>query len=180
MDSAIAGLIGAGVGAIAGMAGTFIAHSLQSKEERKKWLLSKREEAYSNALRYLLKSLTSRSKITADGFTILSQNEMPSWFSNLSEAQSWITSLTIYSSVETKESINSVSKKFNASMSMMMGSSGLIASEQPDTSPIRIDIADNGLSDIAESVAFAYTEILKCAQIDLGKHINQVQHKNAN
>jgi hypothetical protein len=174
MDSAIAGLIGAGIGAIAGMAGTLIAHSLQLKSEKNKWLLSKREEAYSNALRYLLKSLNQRSKITANGTAILAQSEMPDWFSNLSEAQSWITVLTIYSSDETRASISNISSKLNGTISMLMGSGLLIASEQPETIQNDTVVIDNGLSNLAEMVAFAYTEILKCAQTDLGKHVTKI------
>jgi len=46
MDSAIAGLIGAGVGAAAGMTGTLLAQILQSRREHRKWRLSKKEDAY--------------------------------------------------------------------------------------------------------------------------------------
>jgi hypothetical protein len=91
MDSEIAGLVGAGIGAVAGMSGTLLAQALQSRREHRKWVLTKKEEAYSNALRHLLKSLNTRSYLTADGIAILGINEMPNWFSDLSEAQSWIT-----------------------------------------------------------------------------------------
>lgn len=173
MDPAVAGLIGAGIGAIAGMAGTLIAHSLQLKSEQNKWLLSKREEAYSNSLRYLLKSLNQRSKITADGTAILAQSEMPDWFRYLSEAQSWITALTIYSSSETREPVSLISAKFNGIMSMFMGSGLFIAADESgEIQDGKIQL-DDGLSNLAEMIALAYTEILKCAQTDLGKHVGE-------
>lgn len=46
MDSAVAGLIGAGIGASAGIAGTLITTYLQAKQERLKWLRDKRVESY--------------------------------------------------------------------------------------------------------------------------------------
>jgi hypothetical protein len=59
-------------------------------------------------------------------------------------------------------------------MSKLMGHGVLITSIHRDASPGYLEISDNGLSSLAEMVAFAYTELLKCAQIELGKHINQI------
>ncbi|MCB1824404.1 MAG: hypothetical protein H6974_15560 [Gammaproteobacteria bacterium] len=113
IDPAVAGLIGAGIGAIAGMSGTLMGQILQSKRENKKWLLSRKEDAYSNSLRYLLKALNKRSKLTADGIAVLAKEDMPEWFSDLSEAQAWITSLTIYCSEDVRETIDIIRNKKN-------------------------------------------------------------------
>lgn len=166
MDSAIAGLIGAGIGAVAGMFGAIMTQSLQSKNDRRKWLLSKKEEAYSSSIRFLLKSLNRRSKITATGISVLAQNEMPDWFIDLSEAQAWVSSLTIYASSETRESINKVAYRFNSTMSDLLGYQLALTVEERQKGITTIE--EKSLSDF---LTFAYKEVLRCAQIDLGKHI---------
>ena len=171
MDSAVAGLIGAGIGAVAGITGTFLAQILQSRREHRKWILSRKEDAYSNSLRYLLKALNRRSKITVEGVAVLSKEDMPEWFTDLSEAQAWITSLTIYCSNDVRETIKLIASKFNGTMSMLMGSDVLIAAEhskEVERDPL---VINRGLGNLAETVAFAYLEILKCAQKELGEHI---------
>ena len=171
MDTAIAGLIGASIGAAAGMTGTLLAQILQSRREHRKWLLSKKEDAYSNSLRYLLKALNRRSKITADGIAILSKEDMPEWFADLGETQSWITSLTIYCSSDVRDTIKQVAGKFNGVISTLMGNDVLIAAEHPNENKSDRIIVNQGLDNLAETVSFAYTDILKCAQKELGEHI---------
>ena len=69
MDAAVAGLIGAAIGAIAGMTGTLITAYLQAKQEHMKWMRDKRVEAYSNTIRYLVRALNKRSILTFEGGT---------------------------------------------------------------------------------------------------------------
>jgi hypothetical protein len=69
MDAAVAGLIGAALGAIAGMAGTLITAYLQAKQEHIKWIRDKRVEAYS--IRYLVRALNKRSMLTLEGSTLI-------------------------------------------------------------------------------------------------------------
>ena len=72
MDAAIAGLIGAAIGAVARMAGTLITAILQAKQEHTRWIGDKRVEAYSNTVRYLVKALNKRSSIVIEGGTLTS------------------------------------------------------------------------------------------------------------
>jgi hypothetical protein len=55
VSSAIAGLIGAAIGAIAGIAGAIVTQYLQIRAERTQALRSKRVETYTNTLQCLLK-----------------------------------------------------------------------------------------------------------------------------
>lgn len=145
MDSAVAGLIGAGIGAVAGMTGTLLSQLLQSRRENKKWLITRKEDAYSNTLRYLLKVLNRRSKITAKGVAVLSQEDMPDWFTDLSEAQSWITSLTIYCSHDVRKTIKLIAGKYNSAMSTLMGYNVLLLTEHPKEVESKRVIIDHGL-----------------------------------
>lgn len=101
MDSGVAGLIGAGIGALAGVAGTLITNHLQAKQERLKWLRDKRVESYSNTIRYLTRALNKRSEISIDSgslVTVMGKNVTKEWFDDLSEALAWFSSLSIYCS----------------------------------------------------------------------------------
>ncbi len=170
MDSAISGLLGAGIGAVAGMFGAVLTQSLQLRNDHKKWLLSKKEEAYSSAIRFLLKSLNRRSKMTATGIAVLGQNELPDWFIDLSEAQAWVSSITIYASCETKESINQVAYRFNSVMSELLHYYPTLTIEERQCGITTIE--EESLS---KFLSFAYEEVLKCAQNDLGKHIHNLK-----
>ncbi len=108
MDSAVAGLIGAGIGAVAGIAGTLITTYLQAKQERLKWLRDKRVESYSNTIRYLTRALNKRSSISIESgtlVTIMGQDVVKEWFDDLSEALVWLSSLSIYCSENQQQEI---------------------------------------------------------------------------
>jgi Arc/MetJ family transcription regulator len=64
VSSAIVGLIGAAIGAIADVAGVFISQQMQARAAQERALHSKKEEAYSSTLRYLLRAQNRRSKIS--------------------------------------------------------------------------------------------------------------------
>lgn len=98
MDAALAGLIGAGIGALAGIAGAMLTYVLQTRLEREKWLRDRRVEVYTNAIRYLIRISNKRSILTAEGVTVLGQDAMKEWFDEISEARSWLTSLLTYCS----------------------------------------------------------------------------------
>ena len=49
MDSATSGLIGAGIGAAASILGAIFAQAFQSRREHQRWVLARKEEAYSNS-----------------------------------------------------------------------------------------------------------------------------------
>lgn len=144
---------------------------MQSKRDHKKWRLSKKEEAYSNTLRYLLKVLNRRSQITADGITFISKEHLPQWFQDISEAQAWMTSLTIVCSSNVRAEINSVSEKLNAEMSLFLGMEMKIG-EAKELDQVRIVSPSKPITgNLSEAVAFAYSEVLQSARNDLGKHI---------
>lgn len=105
MDSAVAGLIGAGIGAVAG---TLITTYLQAKQERLKWLRDKRVESYSNTIRYFTGALNKRSSISIKSgalVTIMGQDAVKEWFDDLSESLVWLSSLLIYCSENQQEEI---------------------------------------------------------------------------
>jgi hypothetical protein len=95
MDAAIAGLVGAGIGALAGIVGTLITNYLQIIQEQKKWLRDKRTECYSNTIRYLLRVHNKRSAISSEGGAIMAKDVQKEWFDDLSEVIAWLSSLSV-------------------------------------------------------------------------------------
>ena len=164
MDPSVAGLIGAVIGAVAGVSGTLVAHYLRLRAERSKWLKSKREEAYVNAIRFLLKSLYTRTDIGADGTTIR-KDAIKGLFDDLNEAQIWLIHLSIYCSRKYKETILKASESFSNSFSNFFGYNSIM-DEYIDDKDLLINVS-SGTSIVLE----AYRIIVKCARKELERDI---------
>lgn len=155
MDSGVAGLIGADIGAVAGIAGTLITNHLQAKQERLKWLRDKRVEAYSNTIRYLTRALNKRSSISIETgtlVTIMGQDVIKEWFDDLSEALVWLSSLSIYCSENQQKEI------INAFRVVEQAVSDLITS---DSRPFNLQSV---ISSVLDSV-------IECARRDIGRTV---------
>jgi hypothetical protein len=155
MDSAVAGLIGAGIGAVAGIAGTLITTYLQAKQERLKWLRDKRVESYSNTIRYLTRALNKRSSISIESgtlVTIMGQDVVKEWFDDLSESLVWLSSLSIYCSENQQKEI------INAFRVVEQAVSDLITS---DSRPLNLQSI---ISSVLDSV-------IECARRDISRAV---------
>lgn len=106
MDSAIAGLIGAFIGACFGLLGSLLTSWLTLKKEREqwlkdkeveqeKWLRDKLQEIYSNCIDYLSK-ISRASEISSDGTPYIKQEHLRETFSDYSDAQKCLGILLIY------------------------------------------------------------------------------------
>jgi hypothetical protein len=154
MDSAVAGLIGAGIGAMAGVAGTLITNYSQAKQERLKWLRDKRVESYANTIKYLTRVLNKRSEISIEnGFlvTVMGKDITKEWFDDLSEALAWFSSLSIYCSESQEKEINNAFRIFDQFVSKFIN-----GSHPPNF--------QDDISSILDS-------IIECARRDIGKAV---------
>jgi len=179
----VAGLVGAVIGAMAGIVAAFITQLLQAKAEQNKWLRTKREEAYSNTLRFLLKTLNRRSDLAADGMAYLGSDAIKEWFDDLVEAQIWANYLTIYCSDRQKAPITEVASALNKQVTEFLALTGSeIPIGRPDT-PRRSDIPSEaaldcpsdsvwrvpaGLAELPAIVASCHRTVLSCARVDIG------------
>ena len=119
MNSAIASLIGATVGALAAIGGSLLAHNLQARGEHKNWLRSKREEAYLNSLRCLIQIMHDRSIIFSGGDSLSSERK--EWLSHFSEAQIWLNSLVVYAPEKRKAKIIELAANLDRSFTYLLG-----------------------------------------------------------
>ena len=155
MDSAVAGLIGAGIGASAGIAGNLISTYLQTKQERLKWLRDRRVKSYSNTIRYLTRALNKRSSISIESstpVTIMGQDVIKEWFDDLSESLVWLSSLSIYCSKNQQKEI------INAFRVVEQAVSDLVASNSHP-------------SNIQNAISSGLDSVMECARRDIGSAV---------
>lgn len=156
MDAALAGLIGAGIGAFAGIVGTFVTNYLQASQEHKKWIRDKRVESYSNSIRYLLRVINKRSQISIEGgrlITIMGKDVQKEWFDDLNEAVAWLSSLSIYCSKEQSKDVNLAFRKIeNIVLSIINPNS---------------DVSDLSGGDASSALDI----IVSCARKDIGREV---------
>lgn len=173
----MAGLVGAAIGAMAGIVAAFITQHLQATAERKKWLRIKREEAYSNTLRFLLKTLNRRSDLAADGIAYLGRDVIKEWFDDIVEAQIWANYLTIYCSESQKGNIAEVAGNLNEAVSKFLTLPGtetpIERADVPgeatrDASSDHVWRSPAGLAELPAVVSSSYRTVLSCAREDIG------------
>lgn len=111
----------------------------------------------------------------------MAKEDMPEWFTDLSEVQVWIILLAIYCIDDVHDTIKLIAGKFNATISILMGSNINLATDHPPevekNLSARVMMANEGvlldcsLGTLAENVSFTHLKILNGAQKELGKHI---------
>jgi hypothetical protein len=95
MDSALAGLLGAVIGAGAGLAAAWLTSSLQARREKARWLLETRVKAYGSAIRHLYRAGYRMSKLSPEGVAFIGEAEVKEWFDDVTEALYQVVWLTI-------------------------------------------------------------------------------------
>jgi gas vesicle protein len=156
MDAAVAGLIGAAIGAIAGMTGTLITAYFQAKQEHRKWMRDKRVEAYSNTIRYLVRALNKRSILTFEGGTLTSvigKDVIKEWFDDLSEVLVWLSAVSMYCSRSQQSEIARVTKTVNESVCSFVNSNSLEKFDLPHV------------------ISSALETVERCARQDVGRAV---------
>jgi hypothetical protein len=136
LDPALAGLVGALIGALAGAGGSLIASWLQRRDERRKWVIDKRVEAYAQSLRFLNRIKAKRSDIQfVDGkmVTIFGPELTKEWFDEAAEAQHWLALLTVYCEKSSRDSILTASAEVSVAIDAMLNARGGFPVEACDT-----------------------------------------------
>ena len=97
MDSGVAALIGATLGSLVAMTGTYLTTKNAAKLEHRQWIRHKREEAYTQSVRSLLKVKNSRSAVTVEGKAVLDKSDTKEWFGHCIDVLHWIRQISVYS-----------------------------------------------------------------------------------
>lgn len=139
------------IGGVTGVIGGLITHRLQSNTDRRKWARDKQVEAYSSAIRCLVRVQNKRSMITAQGQTVLGQDAMKEWLDEISEAIAWLISLSIYCSERERRRVLDGSKRLNDAAVGFIQDSAHVNITQT-ARDICIEIAESARRDIGASV----------------------------
>jgi len=95
MNSAVAGLLGALIGAAAGLAGAWITSSREARREQAKWLLEARVNAYSGAIRHLYRASYRMTRVSAEFGPIVDEEHIKEWFDDVVEALYYVVWSTV-------------------------------------------------------------------------------------
>ena len=95
MNTAVIGLLGALIGAAAGLAGTWLTSSLQAHRDQAKWLLETRVAAYSKAIRHLYRAGYRMTKVSEESGPIIAEEDIKEWFDDVTEALYQVVWLTV-------------------------------------------------------------------------------------
>lgn len=172
----IALIIAAVIGSVTSIFGGLLSNWLTARRDRlqlerernknkEEWLRTQKQEAYHNAIRYLLRALNRRSGMTSDGQFYLSSDDVTIWISDLIEAQTALSTLTIYSGVSDPEPIHSAAAKLDNSIQSMVW-----FAERLDDNQINwqsSNLAEETTETLMESVKNAYAVVLQDAKLDL-------------
>ena len=107
MDAAVAGLLGATVGALTSLLASLLSNLFLARKERDQWVRSQQAERekwlrdtlqkiYSNCIHHLSNLLSLVPTVTEIGNTLLTQRDVDKWFNDYSEAQRWLGLLLVY------------------------------------------------------------------------------------
>ena len=95
MSTAVIGLLGALIGATAGLVGAWLTNSLQGRRDQAKWLLETRVAAYSKAIRHLYRASYRMTKVSAESGPIIAEGDIKEWFDDVTEALYQVVWLTV-------------------------------------------------------------------------------------
>ncbi|MFF7115480.1 hypothetical protein ACFY91_24660 [Streptomyces albogriseolus] len=132
MGAAYIGLIGALLGAITALAGSILSVRMQARHERTRWVRDRRQAAYDGAVRYLLRALNRRSKISVSGgriVSVIAEEHVRETFDDLVEAQFWFRALTAACGDRQLERIRQAADDLDARIASL---SGVGASQMPN------------------------------------------------
>lgn len=163
IDETWAALIGAFIGAVAGLGAAWLTSARQERAEHTKWLREQMQQAYSNALKSLAKST-----VIPIGNDL---GELEAWFDGLAEVRESLVLLQVYS-VKAHSRIEHVSQRLFQTISE--NDFALVATQiatiEGNVSPSSGFVAW-GVAQIRTKINEALIEVTDSARLDLGKVI---------
>jgi hypothetical protein len=95
MSAAVAGLVGALIGAAAGLAGAWLTSLLADRRERAKWILEARVDAYKAAIRHLYRAAYRMTEVSTEHGPLVRDEDISEWFDDVTESLYQVVWLTI-------------------------------------------------------------------------------------
>jgi hypothetical protein len=115
-SAALFGLLGAVVGGGFTMLGTLLSGRQQDRVQRNQAARQRREQAYSNAIRHLLRATNRRSELRIESgrlLPMLSKADIAALFDDLVEAQYWVAVVTTVCSASQRERLEEARREMD-------------------------------------------------------------------
>jgi hypothetical protein len=152
MDAALAGAIGAGVGALATVAGSLLTTHRQADQQRVAAARRRKEEAYDNTIRFLLRARNRRSLVTAEGLLIIAQADIGTFFDDLIEAQTSLSVLLTACGSPQRPAIEAATSRLNDALERL----------STDTPNLQ------GVGSVLDLLCGLYDDVIAAAREDIG------------
>jgi hypothetical protein len=155
--SALIGLGGVILGAVATLLSPALADSRQARGEARRWRRDQLANAYEQALRYLLRAANRRSEFQGGrGGAVLNRQHQREWFDDIVEAQLWLRTVTRYCDPAQLDRIRQTAEHLDKHVSR------LVSGE-------RFDRKDFSIWKVLQSCIATVTD---CARLDGGTSIS--------
>ena len=153
MDAALAGLIGAGIGAAAGFGGSLATSVLTGRRMREAWRLDQMIVAYGKTLKHLTRAAVPRGELTANGAFVLTKDDVRSLMLDLADAEHSLTLATGFCGPLAADEMTAA----------LSGLSVLVRSVAPGPNNAR------GSTDLTQELWRIQESVSKCVQMDVGR-----------
>lgn len=157
MTHAVIGLVGALIGATAGLVAAWLTSSLQGRRDEAKWLLEDRVGAYKGAIRHLYRASYRMTKISAEYGPIIGKEDHKEWFDDVTEALYQVVWLTVVCGDSQLEDVQQTQYDLDQAVARLMGD------KQPSHPKL-----------LRYQLAKAYQTIHSAARADLGGAIPEL------
>jgi len=152
VDAALAAVLGAGIGALATVAGSALTAHQQGAQQRAVASRQRKEAAYDNAIRSLLRARNRRSVLTAEGLAVIAKDDIGTLFDDLVDAQHWLSVLVTACGSKQRQPIEAASSRLNDAVNQLTTAG---APARKGGAPL-VDLAD------------IYEDVIKAARQDIG------------
>jgi len=121
VSTAVIGLLGALIGATAGLGAAWLTNSLQSRMDQAKWLLEARVAAYSKAIRHLYRAGYRMTKVSAESGPIIAEGDIKEWFDDVTEALYQVVWLTVVCGKGQFSRVQQAQSDLDAAVAQLLG-----------------------------------------------------------
>jgi hypothetical protein len=163
LDSAWAALLGALVGAIAGIFSSWLSIARQERAEQRKWHREQRRHTYARALQSL-----ARATIIPIG---TDSDNIKSWFQELAELRESLIVLQIYCRYGESELIKATEEFFDETEKYSFAYIATQAAAEEKENGKRNDIVLRDIANIRAKIYRLLESVTASARIDLGQEI---------
>jgi len=156
VDAALAGLVGAGIGAVGGFGGSLATSVLAGRRQREAWRLDQMASAYGKTLEHLTRAAVPGGEFTANGAFVLTKDDVRELMLSLADAEHSLTLATGFCSPIAMQTMTGALADLSA----------LVRNVLPG--PNNAQYMDS-TQDINEQLWRIQETVSNCAQNDLGR-----------